>query len=153
MQITLNIEQIRADTPLPPLFRVRQCWQTTPVADVAATVWAELDRLGLAAHIRPGMQIAVTAGSRGITNIVQITAAAVAGCAIMGHYPLSYQQWVVTVAQQQKDRSRYLPHLGSLNKRLAVRSVPQWTWLNWVVLPMVRQFIWIGLLPKPMACW
>ncbi len=28
MQITLNIEDIHADTPLPPLFRVRQRWQT-----------------------------------------------------------------------------------------------------------------------------
>jgi hypothetical protein len=83
MQITLNIEQIRADTPLPPIFRVRQRWQTMPLTDVTATVRAELDRLGLAARIRPGMQIAVTAGSRGITNIVQITAAAV-GCSSYG---------------------------------------------------------------------
>ncbi|MCX7860050.1 MAG: nickel-dependent lactate racemase [Chloroflexus sp.] len=77
MQITLNIEGIHADMPLPPLFRVRQRWQTTPLVDVATTVRSELDRLGLARQLRPGMRIAVTAGSRGIANIVPITAAAV----------------------------------------------------------------------------
>lgn len=77
MQISLNIEGLTADTPLPPLHRVRQRWESRPLADVAAAARAELDALGLRERLRPHMRVAVTAGSRGIANIVTITRAAV----------------------------------------------------------------------------
>jgi hypothetical protein len=77
MQISLNIEDLTADTPLPPLQRVRQRWQTRPLADVAGAARAQLDALGLRGALRPGMRVAVTAGSRGVANIVAITRAAV----------------------------------------------------------------------------
>lgn len=77
MQINLNIEDLSADTPLPPLYRVRQRWDTSPLADVVGATHAQLEALGLRGNLRPGMRVAVTAGSRGIANIVPITRAAV----------------------------------------------------------------------------
>ncbi len=53
----------------PSLFRVEQRFDAPVVEDIPATVRAEFDRIGLAAQIRPGMQIAITAGSRGVANI------------------------------------------------------------------------------------
>jgi hypothetical protein len=76
--ITINSGELRNDAALPQLYRVRQLWQTAPLADVPGTVRAQLDALGLRAHIRPGMRVAVTAGSRGIRDIVAVTRAAVA---------------------------------------------------------------------------
>lgn len=67
MQLTLNVEDLANDTPLPPLYRVRQQTNVQPLADVAAAVRQQLDAAGL--RINPGMQVAVTAGSRGIRDI------------------------------------------------------------------------------------
>jgi Lactate racemase N-terminal domain len=77
MQISLNIEDLSNDTPLPPLYRVRQLWDTQPLADVPGATRAQLEALGLRAQIRPGMRVAVTAGSRGIRDIVAVTCTAV----------------------------------------------------------------------------
>ncbi len=59
-------------TDFPQIFRVRQTFERPRVADVAAAVRAELARLQLHRRIRPGHTVAITAGSRGIANIVLI---------------------------------------------------------------------------------
>lgn len=61
----------------PRIFRVRQKFERPLVADVAATVRAELARLGVASRVQPGQTVAITAGSRGITNIAAILKATV----------------------------------------------------------------------------
>jgi hypothetical protein len=61
----------------PRVFRLRQTFDAARIEDVAADVRAQLGRLDLAKKIRPGQSIAVTAGSRGIANIVSITRAIV----------------------------------------------------------------------------
>jgi len=53
----------------PRTFRVRQTFERTRVADVAAETTRELARLNLRDRIRPGQSVAITAGSRGIANI------------------------------------------------------------------------------------
>ena len=61
----------------PRTFRVRQTFERTLVADVAGTVQAELTRIGVAQRVQPGQTVAITAGSRGITNIAIILKATV----------------------------------------------------------------------------
>ncbi len=85
MQLILNSDALDDQTPLPPLWRLRQCWPETAPLDLVSRVYAELDRLGLA--IRPGLRVAVTAGSRGIRDIVPITRAAVAWLHAAGAAP------------------------------------------------------------------
>ncbi|MDZ4817468.1 MAG: lactate racemase domain-containing protein [Planctomycetota bacterium] len=53
----------------PQFFRVRQTFDRPHVLDIAATVDAELDKLKLAQNVLPGQSVAITAGSRGITNV------------------------------------------------------------------------------------
>lgn len=72
MQLNLAIEDLDVDMPLPPLHRVRQRWDTQPLADVAGTVRAQLEAVGLRTQITPGMRVAITAGSRGIRDMVQV---------------------------------------------------------------------------------
>jgi len=57
---------------LPRFYRVTQRFEAPVVEDVPGTVRAELERIGLAASIRPGMRVAITAGSRGVANIPAI---------------------------------------------------------------------------------
>jgi hypothetical protein len=61
----------------PRIFRVRQTFAANRVEDVAGEVRAQLARLDLGRKVRPGESVAVTAGSRGIANIVTITRAIV----------------------------------------------------------------------------
>lgn len=74
-------------TPLPPLYRVRQRWQTQPLTDIAGAVAAQLEAVGLRTRMTPGMRVALTAGSRGIHDIVPVLRAAVAWLRAAGAAP------------------------------------------------------------------
>jgi hypothetical protein len=69
MNLTLNPGDLHCDTPLPPLSRVRQLWNTQPLADAPGHLYQQLEAAGLRAQLRPGARIAVTAGSRGICDM------------------------------------------------------------------------------------
>ncbi len=58
------VRELRYDAPFPRLLPVRQRFDAPQVADVAATTAAALEPLR--GRIRPGMTVALTAGSRGI---------------------------------------------------------------------------------------
>jgi len=54
---------------LPAMYLIEQRWNHTTLEDVEGTVRAELKRVGLKGRVKPGMSIAITAGSRGIVNM------------------------------------------------------------------------------------
>jgi hypothetical protein len=56
----------------PPLVRIRQRFERPRVEDIPTAVGAALAPLDLGRRIRPGQTVALTAGSRGITNIAPI---------------------------------------------------------------------------------
>jgi hypothetical protein len=62
---------------LPRFCRVRQSFDSTHLADPAAAVMEQLAGLALEERVRPGDEIAITAGSRGIANLPVVTAAVV----------------------------------------------------------------------------
>ena len=59
--------------PLPRFFPVRQALPGDRIDDVAAAIRAELQRIGVAARLKPGGTVAITAGSRGIADIPLVT--------------------------------------------------------------------------------
>jgi Lactate racemase N-terminal domain len=59
----------------PNMYRIRQTFEGPTVADIPAAVRAELVRADVASVIKPGQTVALTAGSRGITNIATIVKA------------------------------------------------------------------------------
>ncbi len=75
------IEQIQSldfSAPLPSaLVYVRQRFDAPRVADVAAATRDALQKSGMLAHVRPGAQVAVGAGSRGVANLPAIVKATV----------------------------------------------------------------------------
>ena len=64
-----RIRNHREPVIFPRTFRVRQTFERTRVADVAAETTQKLARLNLQDRIQPGQTVAITAGSRGIANI------------------------------------------------------------------------------------
>jgi hypothetical protein len=70
------------------LYKVHQKLNVNPLADVEAEVRRQLD--GLTLKIKPGAQIAITAGSRGISNIAPITRAIGDWCKDQGAQPFLF---------------------------------------------------------------
>lgn len=61
----------------PQVFRLRQSFEAPRVAGVSGEVHAQLALLRLGERVRPGQSVAVTVGSRGITNLAEIIRAIV----------------------------------------------------------------------------
>ncbi|CAB1058755.1 Iron-sulfur cluster-binding protein [Olavius sp. associated proteobacterium Delta 1] len=64
---------------LPPLYRIRQRFDVTTVADVAAAVRDEFSKFDWRDKIRPGQSVAVGVGSRG-THDLRVLAASTVAC-------------------------------------------------------------------------
>jgi hypothetical protein len=73
--------------PLPKLTRVKQTFDTTRLDDAYGAVAAGLKSLSLERKMKPGARIAITAGSRGIQNLVRMTRAAVDTVKALGGQP------------------------------------------------------------------
>jgi len=71
----------------PRVFRVHQRFPRPLIEDVPAAVDAALGALPLAARVRPGHRVAITAGSRGIANMPVILRAAVEHLRRLGAEP------------------------------------------------------------------
>ena len=69
------VSKLLEDVPIPKMFHARQTFDSTHIAreDVPGAILKELGREEIASLLRPGMKIAVTAGSRGIRNVDLIT--------------------------------------------------------------------------------
>lgn len=57
----------------PKLVRIRQQLDDTRIDDIDAVIHSEMEKSHLSAKIKHGTKVAITAGSRGITDIVPIT--------------------------------------------------------------------------------
>jgi hypothetical protein len=71
----------------PLMYRIRQTFDAPRVEDIEAEVHQQLAALELGRKIQPGQTVAITAGSRGIANIAQITKATVAHFRSLGARP------------------------------------------------------------------
>lgn len=73
------ITALCSQIPLPRMVKVRQKFDGShiPAEEITSVVTAVLSRQEIASAIKPGMRIAITAGSRGVANIHVITKAIV----------------------------------------------------------------------------
>ena len=76
------VSKLVEDAYVPKMFKVRQKFARPKieVADIPAEVKKELSKPEISGQIKPGMRIAITAGSRGVANIALITEAIVSFC-------------------------------------------------------------------------
>ena len=63
------IKDLLKDTYFPPMYRVKQRFPRPRVEDIPARIRDLLSRSEISETVRPGMEIAITCGSRGIANI------------------------------------------------------------------------------------
>jgi hypothetical protein len=98
--------------PLPNVHRVRQTFDRTRLADPCGAVAGGLRGLGLAGKLPPGSRIAITAGSRGIRNLVAITRAAADAVKAMGYRPFIVPSMGSHGGATDKGQERLLADLG-----------------------------------------
>jgi hypothetical protein len=72
---------------VPSVIRVRQEFDRARLQDPCGVVAAGLKKLGAAGTLKPGARVAITAGSRGINNLVAMTRAAADAVKAMGGQP------------------------------------------------------------------
>lgn len=73
---------------LPKVVKVRQHFTGEKINDIDEKVRSEFSKSEINQTIKPGMSIAITAGSRGITNIARITRAIVNEVKNLGAFPV-----------------------------------------------------------------
>lgn len=78
---------IPVDIRFPKMALVEQHIATPRVDDVPGAIRMEMQHLGVASKVRPGMRVAITAGSRGITGIAAILATVVSELKRLGAVP------------------------------------------------------------------
>ena len=84
-----NVSRMLEGIPIPDMFRAEQAFDKSHIepAEIPSIVRRELSRPEIADTIRPGMSIAITAGSRGVANVDTITRAIVDFCKERGAEP------------------------------------------------------------------
>lgn len=68
------IKELLSGIPLPRMVKIRQSFPAPKLANIESTLRKELSRPGIIDTIKPGMNIAVALGSRGIAEIATLTA-------------------------------------------------------------------------------
>ena len=67
-----SIHDLLKDVPIPRMVPVRQLFDRSHITDIPSAVRTEMQRKEVLAKIKPGMRIAITAGSRGIDNLALV---------------------------------------------------------------------------------
>jgi hypothetical protein len=81
------VAAILEKTQIPKMCRVKQRFDDYAISDVTGEMAAQLQRPGTLDKIKPGQSIAVTAGSRDITDIAKITRSVINGIKSRGANP------------------------------------------------------------------
>ena len=81
------VSRILEEIPLPRMVRVRQNFDNSHVEDVPAELRRQLASEKFEGLIRPGMSIAITCGSRGITNYPEVLRELASICKEAGAHP------------------------------------------------------------------
>ena len=84
-----TVSRLLRDVPLPRIFHATQIFPAAHIAREAIekTIFEEIGRSGVGERVMPGMRIAVTAGSRGIRNVDEITRSVVMWVKTRGAIP------------------------------------------------------------------
>ncbi len=66
------IQELLQNVALPRLVKINQHRATNGIADIPGAIAREIAKPGIGDQVRPGMRVAITAGSRGIANIAAL---------------------------------------------------------------------------------
>ena len=84
------VSKLLKDTEIPKMVKIRQRFESGRIEDVTRCVYDQLEKDEIRSRIKPGMKIAVTAGSRGIDHYQEIMRALVTKLREFGAQPFLF---------------------------------------------------------------
>ncbi|MGJ9383552.1 lactate racemase domain-containing protein [Salipaludibacillus sp. CF4.18] len=106
------IQDLLKDIPVPKMAKVKQNFSTAKVEDFDAVLQAELDKDYIRKTVKPGMEIAVAVGSRGLDRLVDLTAGTVEFLQDLGAKPFIVPCMGSHGGATDEGQKAVLEHLG-----------------------------------------
>jgi hypothetical protein len=104
----------------PKMVRIRQHFNTNPIADIPAEVRSELDRINPQKIIGRGQTVAITAGSRGIANLAVVLKTIVAELKKIGAKPFIIPAMGSHGGATAQGQKQILAHYGVTQEAMGV---------------------------------
>ncbi|MFC4779537.1 lactate racemase domain-containing protein [Paenibacillus sp. GCM10023252] len=106
------LTQLLKDIPIPPMVKIRQQFDDTQLADPAGALRETLAQPKAAQAIRPGQQVAVAVGSRGVANIAELTRETIVAIKAAGGQPFIVPSMGSHGGASAEGQAEVLAHLG-----------------------------------------
>lgn len=106
------IDELLKDIPVPKMVKVRQSFEDKKVDDVEAALDEEFSQAHIREMVKPGMEIAVAVGSRGVDQIVTVTRKTVAFLKELGAKPFIVPSMGSHGGASAEGQTAVLAHLG-----------------------------------------
>jgi len=106
------IEQVLKDIPIPRMVRIRQTFDAPELEDPIAALHEELKKPGTVDAIRPGSEVAIAVGSRGIANIAEVTRSVIDRIKAAGARPFIVPSMGSHGGATAEGQKEVLRHLG-----------------------------------------
>ena len=104
------LQELLQDIPVPKLAKVKQTFDSTKEEDVAGTLQAQLEQVK--DTVKPGMEIAIAVGSRGVDRLVDLTAVTVKFLQDLGAKPFIVPSMGSHGGATAEGQKAVLEHLG-----------------------------------------
>ena len=106
------IHELVKDIPIPKMLKVKQTFADERLSNVEETLQQELDQEHIRNTIKPGMEIAIAVGSRGVDKIVEVTAQTVKFLQDLGAKPFIVPSMGSHGGATAEGQQAVLAHLG-----------------------------------------
>lgn len=106
------LRKLLDDIPIPQMIRIRQKFDGTVIEDPVAALQAELRKPGAVDSLKPGQQVAVAVGSRGVANIAALTKALIDAVKEAGAHPFIVPCMGSHGGATAEGQTEVLHHLG-----------------------------------------
>src|SRR5690606_34485638 len=106
------LEELLKDIPIPKMAKVKQNFDATKIEDFQAALTKELNQEKIKATVKPGMEIAIAVGSRGVDKLVQKTAITVKFLQELGAKPFIVPSMGSHGGATAEGQRQVLEHLG-----------------------------------------
>ncbi len=106
------VKDLLQGVPLPRMIKIRQTFPAPEITDVPATLLDALSQSGQLDRIRPGMRIAIAAGSRGVDHIPDLVGVTVAELKKRGAVPFVIPAMGSHGGATAAGQAEVLAHLG-----------------------------------------
>lgn len=106
------IQELVKDIPIPKMLKVRQTFDDEKLNDVEGALREQLNQAHIRNQIKPGMEIAIAVGSRGVDKIVEVTAETVKFLQELGAKPFIVPSMGSHGGATAEGQKAVLAHLG-----------------------------------------